>query len=97
MIRAPAALLLDFSSSLLGAHQENTMTAPISLGRTEPARARLEPLLTIEDLERLLRVHRRTIARMVKRGELPPPLKVGSSNRWKVEDIEKVLGRKPAR
>lgn len=59
----------------------------------EIARAPIEPLLTVENLERLFRVHRRTIARLVKRGELPPPLKVGGSNRWKGEDIEEALGQ----
>ena len=36
---------------------------------------------TVADLERLLRVDRRTVARLVKRGQLPPPLKLGGSNR----------------
>jgi predicted DNA-binding transcriptional regulator AlpA len=51
------------------------------------ARAPLEPLLTVEDLERLLRVDRRTVARLCKRGQLPQPLKVGGGNRWKAEEI----------
>ena len=51
------------------------------------ARAPLEPLLTVEDLERLLRVDRRTVARLCKRGLLPRPIKIGGSNRWKPEDI----------
>ena len=55
------------------------------------ARAHLEPLLTVEDLERMLRVDRRTIARLCKKGQLPPPLKLGGSNRWRVQDIEDAL------
>jgi predicted DNA-binding transcriptional regulator AlpA len=51
------------------------------------ARAPLQPLLTVEDLERLLRVDRRTVARLCKRGQLPPPLKLGGSNRWRAGDI----------
>ena len=51
------------------------------------ARAPLEPLLTVEDLERLLRVDRRTVARLCKRGQLPQPLKLGGGNRWKAEEI----------
>ena len=50
-------------------------------------RAPLEPLLTIEDLERLLRVNRRTVARLCQRGRLPKPLKLGGSNRWRAEEI----------
>jgi hypothetical protein len=33
-----------------------------------------EPLLTTRDLERLLKVDRRTVNRLVKRGQLPRPL-----------------------
>jgi predicted DNA-binding transcriptional regulator AlpA len=55
------------------------------------ARAGLEPLLTVEDLERVLRVDRRTIARWCKKGLLPSPLKLGGSNRWRVRDVEQIL------
>jgi predicted DNA-binding transcriptional regulator AlpA len=60
---------------------------------TDSAHALLEPLLTVEDLERLLRVDRRTVARLCKRGQLPQPLKLGGSNRWKAEDIAAALER----
>jgi predicted DNA-binding transcriptional regulator AlpA len=53
----------------------------------------LEPLLTTSDLERLLKVDRRTITRLVKRGELPAPLKLGGSNRWRPEAIAAALDR----
>jgi predicted DNA-binding transcriptional regulator AlpA len=53
----------------------------------------LEPLLTIEDLERILRVHRRTISRMCKRGEFPQPMRIGIGMRWRVEDVADVLQR----
>jgi len=55
------------------------------------ARAPLEPLLTVTDLERILRVDKRTIARLCKRGQLPRPLKIGGSNRWKAEAIAAAL------
>jgi predicted DNA-binding transcriptional regulator AlpA len=58
-----------------------------------PARAPLEPLLTVEDLERMLRVDRRTIARLYKKGQLPPPLKLGGSNRWRTADIAEAIER----
>ena len=64
------------------------MTVKVS---TVVARAHLEPLLTVEDLERMLRVDRRTIARLCKKGQLPPPLKLGGSNRWRVRDMEQIL------
>ena len=56
-----------------------------------PARAPLEPLLTVEDLERLLRVDRHTIRRLWKRGQLPAPIKVGGSHRWRVRDLEQFV------
>ena len=55
------------------------------------ARAHLQSLLTVEDLERMLRVDRRTIARLCKKGQLSPPLKLGGSNRWRAKDIEDAL------
>jgi predicted DNA-binding transcriptional regulator AlpA len=68
--------------------KENTMTTKV----VDPAgRAPLEPLLTIEDLERLLRVNRRTVARLCQRGQLPKPMKLGGSNRWKAEEIAEAL------
>jgi excisionase family DNA binding protein len=51
----------------------------------------LEPLLTIDDLGRLLRVSRRTIDRLCKRGELPPPRKIGGGKRWRRREIEPLL------
>ncbi len=57
----------------------------------DSARAPLEPLLTVEDLERLLRIDRRTVARLVQRGQLPRPLRLGGQNRWKKEDLADAL------
>jgi predicted DNA-binding transcriptional regulator AlpA len=51
----------------------------------------LEPLLKVGDLERVLRVDRRTVARLVKLGQLPRPIKVGGSNRWRLQDIKEVI------
>jgi predicted DNA-binding transcriptional regulator AlpA len=53
----------------------------------------LEPLLATSDLEGLLKVDRRTITRLVKRGQLPRPLKLGGSNRWRPEDISAAIDR----
>jgi len=64
-----------------------------NISSSQDRTVRLQPLLTVEDLEQLLRVHRRTIARMCKRGELPRPLKIGGGNRWRVEAIEEALDR----
>jgi predicted DNA-binding transcriptional regulator AlpA len=48
-------------------------------------------LLTNEDLEGLLKVDRRTIRRLCLKGELPPPLKLGGQNRWRVEEINEAI------
>ena len=66
------------------------MTA-LATKETDSMRVLLEPLLTVEDLERLLRVDRQTVARLCKRGQLPQPLKLGGGNRWKAEDIATAL------
>lgn len=50
-----------------------------------------ELLLTVDDLERMLRIDRRTVARLCKRGLLPSPLKLGGGNRWRMEDIADAL------
>jgi predicted DNA-binding transcriptional regulator AlpA len=50
-----------------------------------------EPLLTVEDLERMLRINKRTVARLCKKGQLPEPLKIGGQNRWRIEDISETL------
>jgi excisionase family DNA binding protein len=53
----------------------------------------LTPLLTTDDVIKLLKVNRRTISRLIKRGTIPRPLKVGGSNRWKPEEIIAALDR----
>jgi predicted DNA-binding transcriptional regulator AlpA len=63
------------------------MTANVA----EPVVCALEPLLKMEDLERLLRVDRRTVYRLCKRGLIPRPMKVGQGNRWRQRDIQPLL------
>jgi predicted DNA-binding transcriptional regulator AlpA len=52
----------------------------------------LVPLLTIADLERILRVDRRTIFRLCGAGKLPRPVRIGGSRRWKPQDILRLIG-----
>ena len=52
-----------------------------------------QPLLTVSDLEALLKVKRETVKNLVKRGELPMPIKLGGSNRWRPEEISATLDR----
>jgi predicted DNA-binding transcriptional regulator AlpA len=59
--------------------------APVQLG----------PLLKVGDLAQLFRVDKRTIKRWCKQGQLPPPLKIGGSNRWRMQDIKEVIATWP--
>ena len=43
----------------------------------------MDDLLTISDLAGLLKVHRRTVERMVVAGELPAPLRLVGEPRWR--------------
>ena len=53
----------------------------------------LEPLLETADLKSLLRIGSRTLTRFIATGHIPPPLKVGSCNRWRLKDIQAYLER----
>lgn len=57
-----------------------------SMCGTEPA-----PLLTTTDLERILRVNKRTIARLCRNGTLPQPMKIGQGNRWRSATITAII------
>jgi predicted DNA-binding transcriptional regulator AlpA len=63
--------------------QPNTATLPDSF--------HFEPMLTIRDLTRMLRIDPRTVTRLYKRGRLPKPVKVGNANRWRAHEIEAFL------
>jgi hypothetical protein len=54
-------------------------------------RTALEPLLTSDDLRRLFRVTSRTIARWYASGRLPRPVKVGGGNRWRADQIRRLV------
>jgi predicted DNA-binding transcriptional regulator AlpA len=63
----------------------------MTMNYNDEATSTVQPLLTVEDLERMLRIDRRTVARLCKRGQLPQPLKIGGGNRWRIEDISETL------
>jgi predicted DNA-binding transcriptional regulator AlpA len=86
----PVRFTSKCAGSVVHNPKENTMTTNVA----KPApRAPLEPLLTVEDLERLLRVDKRTVARLCERGQLPQPLKLGGGNRWRPEEIAAAIDR----
>jgi len=49
---------------------------------------KMQKLLTTEDVAEALQLSIRTIQIMVKRGDLPRPIKIGGSVRWRAEDLE---------
>jgi excisionase family DNA binding protein len=58
-------------------------------------RSGLEQLLTIDSLADLLHVHRRTVARLVERGELVP-IRIGSAVRFHPAEVRRFLdGHQP--
>jgi predicted DNA-binding transcriptional regulator AlpA len=51
-------------------------------------------LLTRADLQRILRLSTRTIRRLLAARELPAPIRVGHSDRWRPEDVQTYLQSK---
>jgi predicted DNA-binding transcriptional regulator AlpA len=56
---------------------------------------RIEPTLKIADVERIMRIDRRTIFRLCQLGQFPLPIRIGGSRRWRVQDIEQLLNNQP--
>lgn len=48
----------------------------------------------MKELSRSLKISTRTIQRMVKRCEVPEPLHIGRSVRWRIQDIDVWLNAK---
>lgn len=59
--------------------------------KTEPRIEMIEALLTRSELEEALKITGRTINRLIRDGELPVPIMVGASRRWRVSDISRYL------
>ena len=74
-----------------GTSPHETKEIAMTNKKTDAVPAKLEPLLTVDDLERLLRVDRRTINRLLQRGKFPVPLMIGGRHRWRAADIEQLL------
>ena len=54
-----------------------------------------EPLLTRNDLLKLLKIDIRTLRRMVRAGDVPPPIRLGDrTDRWRRATIESFLRKK---
>jgi excisionase family DNA binding protein len=51
----------------------------------------LPPLVTGEDIQRVLRCGRKKLLTMVKGGKFPAPVRVGNHLRWHREQVEQYL------
>lgn len=53
------------------------------------------PLLLVSDRElgAMLSISRTTVWNLVQRGVLPPPVKLGGSTRWSVQEVEAAISR----
>ena len=57
-----------------------------------------EPLLTRNDLLKLLKIDIRTLRRMVRAGEVPPPIILANrTHRWRRSTVESFLSKKEQR
>lgn len=50
--------------------------------------------MTRKELAAYLRVSIRTLNRLVQRGEVPRPARIGTQLRWRVADIDRWLSKK---
>ena len=46
-------------------------------------------LITAEELARMLNVSTRTLWRLLAKGELPEPVRLGGSTRWRSEEVSR--------
>lgn len=54
----------------------------------------MKQLLTVNELAQYFNVSHMTVRRMMRRGDLPRPIRVGRRGlRWQAEDIERFLYR----
>jgi len=53
----------------------------------------LPELLTIRDLAKVLKLSPRSIWRLVKNHQLPAPVRIGGSIRWRADDISRWIAK----
>lgn len=60
----------------------------------------MERMLCLKDVADLLGICTRTVWRLVQRGELPRPVKIGAASRWVYSElcayIQRISGLRPA-
>ena len=53
-------------------------------------------LLRVSDVAQILNLGVSSVWRLARNGQLPAPIRVGGSTRWRRADIESLIGRPPA-
>jgi excisionase family DNA binding protein len=54
----------------------------------------MKQLATVKEIAEMLAVHPATVWRMVERGDLPPPIRMGSRcTRWSLEAVQAAIER----
>jgi predicted DNA-binding transcriptional regulator AlpA len=53
-------------------------------------------LLTDKEAAKLLSIGKTTLWNNVKKGEVPPPIKIGGATRWRVADLLAFVANAPA-
>ena len=53
----------------------------------------MEPLLTVGDVAKKLAVSKRSVWKLLSLGQLPKPVKILSSSRWREADINAFIDR----
>jgi predicted DNA-binding transcriptional regulator AlpA len=87
---------MSFMSKVIGLMQTQNPFV-----RLVPAQRSPDPMrphfYTAASLAESLDVSRRTVSRWCAKGDLPPPVRIGRSRFWRVEDVHEALRAKGAR
>jgi len=70
------------------------INVPHSAAMTPDDTPRPDPgptMLTADQLVERLQVSRPTLYRLIKRGDFPPPVKVGGCSRWPATDLDEFI------
>lgn len=82
--------LLPFNDPL---PDEPAATAPRGSAERHSTPVNLPELLTIRELAKALKLSPRSIWRLVRNRQLPLPIRIGGSIRWRAEDISRWIAQ----
>lgn len=70
--------------------------ATAGLGGPEMSPKEPRELLTVKDVAAKLNISVSTVWRLVRKGELPAPIQIGGSTRWRRADLDALIAREAA-